>query len=84
MLIWQRWGWLAIGAFLVSAPQLALWAVDRDELTLPLTVLALHWCLFVVAAIGYELRVPDVGSSRVVRDGAARQRGVHGGARLAT
>jgi uncharacterized membrane protein len=25
---------------------------------LPLTVLALYWCLFVVAAIGYELRVP--------------------------
>ena len=32
--------------------------VDRDDLVLPLTVLALYWCLFVVAAIGYELRVP--------------------------
>ena len=56
--LWQRWGWLAIGAFLLTAPQLAFWAVDRDDLALPLAVLALYWCLFVVAAIGYELRVP--------------------------
>jgi uncharacterized membrane protein len=58
VLIWQRWGWLAVGAFVVSAPQLALWALDESGLTLTLTVLVLHWALFVVAAIGYELRVP--------------------------
>jgi uncharacterized membrane protein len=58
VLLWQRWGWLGIGAFLLSAPQLAFWAVDRDDLALPLAVIALYWCLFVVAAIGYELRVP--------------------------
>ena len=57
-LLWQRWGWLALGAFLVSAPQLAYWSWDRDDLLLPLAMLALYWCLFVVAAIGYELRVP--------------------------
>ena len=58
VLLWQRWGWLALGAFLISAPQLAVWAWDTDALLLPLTMLALYWCLFVVAAIGYELRVP--------------------------
>ena len=58
VLVWQRWGWLALGALLISAPQLAFWAWDRDDLVVPLTVLALYWCLFVVAAIGYELRVP--------------------------
>jgi uncharacterized membrane protein len=58
VLLWQRWGWLAIGAFVVSAPQLAFWAGDEDGLALPLAVLALHWALFVVAAIGYELRAP--------------------------
>ena len=58
VLLWQRWGWLALGAFLISAPQLAFWAWDRDDLVVPLAVLALYWCLFVVAAIGYELRVP--------------------------
>jgi len=63
-LLWQRWGWLALGAFLVSAPQLAYWSWDRDDLLLPLAMLALYWCLFVVAAIGYELRVP-VSSLRV-------------------
>jgi len=58
VLLWQRWGWLALGAFLISAPQLAFWAWERDDLALPLTILALYWCLFVAAAIGYELRVP--------------------------
>jgi uncharacterized membrane protein len=58
VLLWQRWGWLALGAFLISAPQLAFWAWEQDDLVLPLTILALFWCLFVTAAIGYELRVP--------------------------
>ena len=58
VLVWQRWGWLALGAFVLTAPQLAFWADDRDGLLLPLLVLALYWCAFVVAAIGYELRVP--------------------------
>jgi len=58
VLVWQRWGWLALGAFVLTAPQLAFWADDRDGLLLPLFVLALFWCAFVVAGIGYELRVP--------------------------
>jgi uncharacterized membrane protein len=58
VLVWQRWGWLALGAFVLTAPQLAFWADDRDGLLLPLLVLALFWCAFVIAAIGYELRVP--------------------------
>ena len=57
-LLWQRWGWLALVAFLISAPQLVAWAWDADDLVLPLAILALYWCVFVVAAIGYELRVP--------------------------
>ena len=57
-LLWQRWGWLSIGAFLLTAPQVAFWAEDRDDLALPLSMLGLYWCLFVVAGIGYELRVP--------------------------
>ena len=64
VLLWQRWGWLALGAFFVSAPQLGFWAWDRDDLALPLVIVALYWCLFVVAAIGYELRIP-VSSLRV-------------------
>ena len=60
MLLWQRWDWLAAGAFLLSAPQLAVWLDDtyEDRLALALGVLTLFWALYVVAAIGYELRVP--------------------------
>jgi uncharacterized membrane protein len=60
VLLWQRWDWLAAGAFLLSAPQLAVWLEDTydDRLSLALAVLALFWVLYVVAAIGYELRVP--------------------------
>ena len=58
VLIWRRWGWLALGAFLITAPQLAVWAWDRDGLAVQLPLLAAYWSLFVVAAIGYELRVP--------------------------
>jgi uncharacterized membrane protein len=60
VLLWQRWDWLAAGAFLLSAPQLVVWLDDtyEDGLALSLAVLALFWALYVVAAIGYELRVP--------------------------
>ena len=37
-LLWQRWGWLALGAFLVSAPQLAYSSWDQDDLLLPLAM----------------------------------------------
>jgi uncharacterized membrane protein len=60
VLLWQRWDWLAAGAFVLSAPQLVVWLDDtyEDRLGLSLAVLALFWALYVVAAIGYELRVP--------------------------
>jgi uncharacterized membrane protein len=60
ILLWQRWDWLAVAAFVLSVPQLVAWLDETydDGLALPLTVLALFWALYVVAAIGYELRVP--------------------------
>jgi uncharacterized membrane protein len=60
VLLWQRWDWLATGAFALSVPQLVLWldSTYDDGLALPLTVLVLFWAIYVVAAIGYELRVP--------------------------
>jgi uncharacterized membrane protein len=58
VLLWQRWGWLALGAFAVSAPQLIAWVFhNEDESTLlVLAVLAGFWVLYVAAAFGYELR----------------------------
>jgi uncharacterized membrane protein len=60
VLIWQRWDWLAAAAYVVSVPQLLTWLEDtyRDDVALALPVLLLFWALYVVAAIGYELRVP--------------------------
>ena len=60
VLLWQRWDWLAAGAFVLSAPQLVVWLDDNYEerLALTLVVLSLFWALYVAAAIGYELRVP--------------------------
>jgi hypothetical protein len=59
VLLWQKWDWLSLGAFAVSAPQLVAWLADNySERLLPtLAVLAGFWALYVVAAIGYELRV---------------------------
>jgi uncharacterized membrane protein len=60
VLLWKRWDWLAVAAFLTSAPQLAAWLADsyEDSLALALVVLAAFWALYAVAAVGYELRDP--------------------------
>ena len=60
VLLWRRWSWLGIAAFVVSAPQLGVWLHGEyeDSLGLALGVLAGFWLLYVVAAIGYELREP--------------------------
>ncbi|MEA2180678.1 MAG: hypothetical protein QOG77_3975, partial [Solirubrobacteraceae bacterium] len=60
VLLWRRWSWLGIAAFVVSAPQLLDWLYEEhdDRLGLSLAVLVAFWLLYVVAAIGYELREP--------------------------
>jgi uncharacterized membrane protein len=63
VLLWQRWNWLSLGAFLISAPQLLIWFADNydERLLATLGVLVGFWALYVVAAIGHELRArtPD-------------------------
>lgn len=68
VLLWQRWDWLALGAFVVSAPQLLAWLYNSGFITfegepqpseprlLMLAVLVGFWALYAVAAFGYELR----------------------------
>jgi uncharacterized membrane protein len=60
VLLWRKWDWLAAAAFVVSALQLLAWIDDnyRERLGEALAVLVMFWVLYVVAAIGYELRVP--------------------------
>jgi len=63
VLLWQRWNELSLGAFIISTPQLVVWFVDTydERLLTSLGVLVGFWALYVVAAIGYELRprTPD-------------------------
>ena len=68
VLLWQRWNWLALGAFAISAPQLLAWiwesgftifegGADASEpALLVLAVLIGFWALYAGAAFGYELR----------------------------
>lgn len=68
VLLWQRWNWLALGAFAVSMPQLIAWIANSGFITfegeanpseptlLVLAVLAGFWVLYAAAAFGYELR----------------------------
>jgi uncharacterized membrane protein len=60
VLVWRRWGWLAAVAYVVSAPQVARWLLHEHDVHLgrALAVTAAFWALYVVAAIGYELREP--------------------------
>ncbi len=70
VLLWQRWNWLGLGAFAVSAPQLISWiwqgtisiteegvGAPSEPTLLVLAVLAGFWALYAAAAFGYELRV---------------------------
>lgn len=69
VLLWQRWDWLALGAFAVSAPQLLAWlhetgflvlwegeANPTEPALLVIAVLIGFWMLYAAAAFGYELR----------------------------
>lgn len=68
VLLWQRWNWLGLGAFAVSAPQLIAWIAHNGFISfegtrqpseptlLVLAVLAGFWVLYAAAAFGYELR----------------------------
>jgi uncharacterized membrane protein len=56
----RGWEWLAVAAYVVSVPQAAAWLSNEHSthLGLTLAVLTAFWLLYVVAAIGHELRTP--------------------------
>jgi len=56
----RGWEWLAVAAYVVSAPQAACWldAEHDHRLWLTLVVATAFWLLYVLAALGFELRMP--------------------------
>jgi uncharacterized membrane protein len=58
VLLWQRWDWLAFGAFAATTPQWIGYLLHDPSPAAALTVLACFGALNVAAAIGFELRVP--------------------------
>jgi uncharacterized membrane protein len=60
VVVYRRWAWLAAIAYVVSFPQAAYWLLEEHDHRLALTVVVAtaFWLLYVVAALGHELRTP--------------------------
>ena len=60
VVLYRGWAWLAVAAYVVSAPQAAYWLYGEHDhrLALTLVVATAFWLLYVVAALGHELRTP--------------------------
>ena len=59
VLVWRRWNWLALIAFVVTTPQWLAWVFDADSTSGVVAVLVLFGALNAASAIGFELRVPS-------------------------
>ncbi len=68
VVLWRRWGWLALATVLVSAPQWARWMIDGHGTLADLTVLVVFGSLGLVGAVFASLRRP---SGRPARAAAA-------------
>jgi Predicted membrane protein (DUF2339) len=55
--LWRRWEWLAVLAFAVALPQVALWSFAGHPWVAIVAVLAAAGALDLAAAVGFELRV---------------------------
>jgi uncharacterized membrane protein len=60
VVVHRGWAWLTAIAYVVSAPQAAYWlnAEHDHRLALTLAVATAFWLLYVMAALGHELRTP--------------------------
>lgn len=56
VLVWQRWDWLAVAAFLVATPQWVVWLAETTDAAAALAVLTAFGLVGVLAAVGFELR----------------------------
>jgi uncharacterized membrane protein len=59
VLLRARWDWLALAVFGLSAPQWLSWLFETRTETGIIVVLLAFGSLYVVAALGFELRIPS-------------------------
>ena len=57
VLLWLRWNWLALAAFLVATPQWIVYTVDGASALEAIAVLVAFGALGVAVAIGHDLRI---------------------------
>jgi uncharacterized membrane protein len=57
VLLWLRWNWLALAAFLVATPQWIAYTVDGASALEAIAVLLAFGALGVAVAIGHDLRI---------------------------
>ena len=59
VVVWQRWGWLALGALLTSAPQWMIWLAEGQSAAVAALVLVTFAALGLLGAVGMQLRDPE-------------------------
>jgi uncharacterized membrane protein len=59
VLLWRRWDWLGFAVLLVCAPRWLVWLSNGPSLAAGLLVLLAFGTLGHLAAIGFELRLPE-------------------------
>jgi uncharacterized membrane protein len=68
VVVWQRWGWLALGAVLISAPQWTIWLAQGQSAPVVGLVLAAFAAIGLFGAVGMQLRHSE---QRLMRSAAA-------------
>jgi uncharacterized membrane protein len=68
VVVWQRWGWLALGTVSISAPQWVIWLAEGQSASVDALVLAAFAALGLIGAVGLQLRCRE---QRLMRTAAA-------------
>jgi uncharacterized membrane protein len=61
VVVWQRWGWLALCTVLVAAPQWAVWVLNGQPAALELLVLVVFAALGLLGAVAAQARSAEPG-----------------------
>jgi uncharacterized membrane protein len=59
VVVWQRWGWLALGAIAISAPQWVIWLAQGQTPVADGLVLAVFAAIGLLGGVGMQLRDSD-------------------------